>query len=87
MFATFTGLPEEVLQRAAAKSEEFEGSYGKRLGYNISNLTWEDGVSSITRNLVRIAASASDSNTLANTKAISSLAHMQYQAKLLLKQH
>ncbi|KAK6118119.1 hypothetical protein DH2020_048103 [Rehmannia glutinosa] len=83
--ARLAGLPDTVLQKAAAKSQEFEGSYGKRLKANLSTQSWEDKASLIIENLIKIAAS-NDCDTGTDSSVVGSLTNLQYRARLLLEQ-
>lgn len=84
--ASFPGLPDTVLQNAAAMSQEFEGSYGKRLGADLSTQRWEDKASLIIENLIKIVATI-DRHTLAESRRDGLLASLQYRARLLLEQN
>ncbi|KAI3449400.1 hypothetical protein Pfo_006065 [Paulownia fortunei] len=84
--ARLAGLPDIVLQKAAAKSQEFEGSYGKRLGAKLSTQRWEDKASLIIENLIKIAA-INDCRTLTDSTVVGFLANLQYRARLLLEQY
>ncbi|KAK4418061.1 DNA mismatch repair protein MSH6 [Sesamum alatum] len=84
--ARLAGLPDSVLQKATAKSQEFEGSYDKRLGHNLSNQRWEDKVALVVENLMEIATS-NNCHTLTDSMVVGSLANLQYRARLLLQQH
>ncbi|PIM97702.1 Mismatch repair ATPase MSH6 (MutS family) [Handroanthus impetiginosus] len=75
--ARLAGLPDTVLQKAAAKSQEFEASYGKRYPQK-----WEDKASLIINNLIKIG-SINHCSTLTD---IGSLADLQYRNRLLLEQ-
>ncbi|KAL0435966.1 UNVERIFIED_CONTAM: DNA mismatch repair protein MSH6 [Sesamum radiatum] len=84
--ARLAGLPDSVLQKATAKSQEFEGSYGKRLGANLSSQRWEDKASLVIKNLMEIAAS-NNCHTPTDSMVVGSLANLQYRVRLLLQQH
>lgn len=75
-----SGLPDSVLQKAAAMSQEFEGNYGKRLG---TTKSWEDKTSVIIGNLMKIG----DSHTCTNSEVVDSLTSMQHRATFLLEQY
>ncbi|KAG8389557.1 hypothetical protein BUALT_Bualt02G0241600 [Buddleja alternifolia] len=79
--ARLAGLPDKVLQKAAAKSQELE----EILGTNYSTQRWEDKASLIIENLIKIAASNDHSN-LIDSSFVGSLANLQYRARLLLEQ-
>ncbi|KAL8527225.1 hypothetical protein ACS0TY_005198 [Phlomoides rotata] len=81
--ARLAGLPDSVLQKAAAMSQEFEGNYGKRLG---TTKSWEDKTSLIIENLIKIAG-AIDSHTFTESEIVDSLASMQHRASFLLEQY
>ncbi|KAH6813900.1 MUTS-like protein 6 [Perilla frutescens var. frutescens] len=83
--ARLAGLPDTVLKKAAAMSQEFEGTYGNRLGANISTQRWEDKASLIIKNLLEIVA-MTDYHTLAEDKAAGLLTSLQSRARLLLEQ-
>ncbi|KAL7151089.1 hypothetical protein ABFS83_04G007600 [Erythranthe nasuta] len=78
--ARLAGLPDTVLQKATAKSQEFELSYGKRLKPNFCSQRWEDDAYLIIENLMKIPA-----NT--DSMAVDSLANLQSTARLLLQQY
>lgn len=86
MLAPFSGLPDTVLQKAAAKSRQFELSYGKRLDPKLSGQRWEDEATLIIENLIKIAAS-NDGHTLTDSSTVvCSLAGLQSRARLVLQQ-
>lgn len=72
----FPGLPDTVLRKAAAMSQEFEGTYGNKLG---ATHRWEDKASLIIENLIKITATAESKN-------IDLLTSLQSRASLLLQQ-
>lgn len=78
----FPGLPDTVLRKAAAMSQEFEGTYGNKLG---ATHGWEDKVSFIIENLIKIAATT-NYHTLAESKNVGLLTSLQSRASLLLQQ-
>ncbi|KAL3849679.1 hypothetical protein ACJIZ3_011561 [Penstemon smallii] len=85
--ARLAGLPDSVLLKAAAKSQEFEGSYGKRrLGSDISTQRWEDKAYLIVQNLIKIAAK-NEFCTSTNNTVVGTLANLQYKVRLLLEQN
>lgn len=86
MLVLFPGLPDSVLQRATAKSQEFEGSYGKRVGVNLSSQRWEDTASLVIKNLMEIAAS-NNCHTPTDSMVVGSLANLQYRSRSLLQRH
>ncbi|XP_051141836.1 DNA mismatch repair protein MSH6 isoform X2 [Andrographis paniculata] len=77
--ARLAGLPDTVLQRAVAKSQEFEGSHCKRL--NLSSNELEDEASLIIKNAIKIVAAAEPSNE----HSVTCLANLQSNARLLLQ--
>ncbi|CAA0824896.1 DNA mismatch repair protein MSH6 [Striga hermonthica] len=85
--ARLAGLPDTVLQKAAAKSQEFEGNYGKRLRkLNSTTQRWDDESSYIIGNLIKFTA-ANDFHPDTNSSVVDSLANLQYRARLLLEQY
>ncbi|XP_047969957.1 DNA mismatch repair protein MSH6 [Salvia hispanica] len=74
--ARLAGLPDTVLRKAAAMSQEFEGTYGNKLG---ATHRWEDKASLIIENLIKITATAESKN-------IDLLTSLQSRASLLLQQ-
>jgi len=76
-----SGLPTSVLQKAAAKSREFEASYGKcRKGSsetNSPNKIWVDEIAAIIRKLTEVATNLSCQETL----SVSSLRELQDKAR------
>ncbi|KAL0420115.1 UNVERIFIED_CONTAM: DNA mismatch repair protein MSH6 [Sesamum radiatum] len=83
--ARLAGLPDSVLQKATAKSQEFEGSCGKMLGANLSSQRWQDKASLVIKNLEEIAAS-NNCHTPPDSMVVGSLANLQYRARLLIQQ-
>lgn len=81
LLESFLGLPDTVLQKAAAKSGDFERSYCKTP--NSSTDKWEEKASLIIINLVKIAASKGCSALTDNI--VVSLANLQHKARLLLE--
>lgn len=75
-----------MLQKAAAMSQEFERTYGNKLGVNLSTKRWEDKASLIIENLIKIAAT-SDYHTLTESNTVGSLTSLQSRARLLLEQY
>ncbi|KAL0389708.1 UNVERIFIED_CONTAM: DNA mismatch repair protein MSH6 [Sesamum calycinum] len=82
--ARLAGLPDSVLQKATAKSQEFEGSCGKMLGANLSSQRWQDKASLVIKNLEEIAAS-NNCHTPPDSMVVGSLANLQYRARSLLR--
>lgn len=76
-----SGLPDDVLQKAATKSEEFEMMYGKNKKHSkTTNLTWDDEMVVILQNI---------RNCLVDTPCSSSansIFKLQNRAKMLLDQ-
>ncbi|KAL6515922.1 hypothetical protein OROGR_019227 [Orobanche gracilis] len=85
--ARLAGLPDTVLQEAAAKSREFERNYGKRLRKpNSTTQSWEDEASVIIHNVVKIAAGNYFGTGTDSCSVADSLANLQCRARLLLEQ-
>ncbi|KAL3648107.1 hypothetical protein CASFOL_009075 [Castilleja foliolosa] len=80
--ARLAGLPDKVLQKAVAKSHEFEANYGKRRKPNATKSSWEDEASLIIDNLIKI----NDFRMDTDSPVIDSLTNLQYRARLLLEQ-
>lgn len=77
-----SGLPDSVLQKAAAMSQEFEENYGKRVG---TTKSWEDKASLIIENLMKIAGDVA-SHTSSESDVADSLTSIQHRASFLLEQ-
>ncbi|GJU40103.1 hypothetical protein Tco_1193060 [Tanacetum coccineum] len=79
--ARLVGLPDNVLQKAATKAEEFETMYGKNRNHsNPTNMRWKDETMVILQSL---------SNCLVNTCCSSSadgIFELQNRAKILYDQ-
>ncbi|XP_073149982.1 DNA mismatch repair protein MSH6 isoform X2 [Henckelia pumila] len=85
--ARLAGLPDEVLQRAAKMSMKLEeGSHGKSSGANSHIQSWEDEVSLVIQNLLKVAANK-DRKSFSKTVVVDSLINLQNQARLLLEQY
>ncbi|XP_057782207.1 DNA mismatch repair protein MSH6 [Salvia miltiorrhiza] len=76
--ARLAGLPDTVLRKAAAMSQEFERTYGNRLG---AAQKWEDKASLIIGNLIKIAATT-DYHTFAESKNDGLLTSLQSKARI-----
>ncbi|KAK7259232.1 hypothetical protein RIF29_24833 [Crotalaria pallida] len=83
--ARLAGLPTSVLQKAAAKSREFEASYGKcrkvSSEANTSNQNWVDEMKAFIQKLNNIATNSSCKETVCDT-----LVELQDKARELLQQ-
>lgn len=83
-----SGLPESVLQRAAAKSREFETTYGKHLKTfedNLYNQSWIGEMVEFVRKFIDITESFSCNKSPESTGA-SFLTELQHRAQILLQQ-
>ncbi|KAF7804917.1 DNA mismatch repair protein MSH6 [Senna tora] len=81
--ARLAGLPTSVLQKAAAKSREFEATYGKHSkvsSENNTNESWVDEMAVINKSLTNAATNLSFRENL----CISSLSELQNKARALL---
>ncbi|KAL6525912.1 hypothetical protein OROMI_030307 [Orobanche minor] len=85
--ARLAGLPDTVLQEAAAKSREFERNYGKRLRKPNSTTPSWDEASVIIHNVIKIAAGNYFGTGTDSCSVVDSLANLQYRARLLLEQN
>lgn len=74
-----------MLQKATAMSQEFERTYGNKLGAKLSTKRWEDKASLIIENLM--IAATSDYHTLTESNTVGSLTSLQSRARLLLEQY
>ncbi|KAK2970286.1 hypothetical protein RJ640_021748, partial [Escallonia rubra] len=79
--ARLAGLPDTVLHKAATKSQEFEGMYGKhgKQSKDRSIRTWEDKMAILVQNLVNIAANISCHESAEGI--VSSLNELQLRAR------
>ncbi|KAL2556591.1 DNA mismatch repair protein MSH6 [Forsythia ovata] len=84
--ARLAGLPDAVLHKATAKSQEFEGMYGKRSEDELSVLSWEDKASVIIQNLIKISANQI-CHYSAEHMVLGSLNKLQLKARVLLGQN
>lgn len=83
----FSGLPDSLLQKAAAKSREFEATYGKHRkapGKNLSFQCSDDKVVEFIKNLNNIAAKLSCRES-PESKSISCLIELQHRARMLMQ--
>ncbi|XAR61404.1 hypothetical protein NMG60_11035096 [Bertholletia excelsa] len=81
--ARLAGLPENVLHKAAAKSQEFEEMYGKHK--KGSAQSWECQLTELIQHLTRVEAKLICHKATGDTW-MSSLNDLQHRAKMLLKQ-
>ncbi|CAK8544398.1 unnamed protein product [Lathyrus sativus] len=84
--ARLAGLPTSVLQKAAAKSREFEASYGKYRNVasetNCLNQSWVDNIIGVVQKLNNAATNLSCDEAVSD----SSLMKLQHKARKLLQQ-
>ncbi|KAH7862176.1 hypothetical protein Vadar_001089 [Vaccinium darrowii] len=83
-----SGLPDAVLYKAAAKSLEFEGMYGKHRKGSKDKLAiqrWEVKVAELIQHLSEVASNM-HCHKAAETICVGSLNELQNRAKMLLKQ-
>lgn len=83
-----SGLPDAVLYKAAAKSLEFEGMYGKHRKGPKDKLAiqrWEVKVAELIQHLSEVASNM-HCHKAAETICVGSLNELQNRAKMLLKQ-
>ncbi|XP_045796894.1 DNA mismatch repair protein MSH6 [Trifolium pratense] len=84
--ARLAGLPTSVLQKAAAKSREFEATYGKYRNAlpetNSLNQSWVDEITAIVQKLNNAATNLSREETVSD----GSLMELQCKARKLLEQ-
>lgn len=87
--ARIAGLPDCILHKAAAKSQEFEGMYGKHRKGSKDLLpiqSWDDKVTGLIQHLVKVAANLNCHGD-AESIGVNSLNEMQHRARMLLKQN
>ncbi|CAL5437422.1 unnamed protein product [Camellia sinensis] len=87
--ARIAGLPDSILHKAAAKSQEFEGMYGKHRKGSKDKLpiqSWDDKVTGLIQHLVKVAANL-NCHVDAESIGANSLNEMQHRARMLLKQN
>lgn len=87
--ARIAGLPDSILHKAAAKSQEFEGMYGKHRKGSKDKLpiqSWDDKVTGLIQHLVKVAANLNCHGD-AESIGVNSLNEMQHRARMLLKQN
>jgi DNA mismatch repair protein MSH6 len=86
MVIIISGLPTSVLQKAAAKSREFEATYGKYRKVlsetNSLNQSWVDEITTIVQKLNNAATNLSWEETVSD----GSLMELQCKARKLLQQ-
>jgi hypothetical protein len=81
-----SGLPDSVLQKAAAKSREFETTYGKHpksFRDNLSNQSWVGEMVEFVQKFIDIAANLSCSKS-PESNCASALTELQHRAQILL---
>ncbi|XP_058187807.1 DNA mismatch repair protein MSH6 isoform X1 [Rhododendron vialii] len=86
--ARLAGLPDAVLYKAAAKSQEFEGMYGKNrkgLKDKLAIQRWEVKVAGLIQDLSKVTSNM-NCHKSAETIHNRSLNELQHRARLLLKQ-
>uniref|UniRef100_A0A2N9H285 DNA mismatch repair protein n=1 Tax=Fagus sylvatica TaxID=28930 RepID=A0A2N9H285_FAGSY len=84
--ARLAGLPDSVLQKAAAKSREFETTYGKHpksFRDNLSNQSWVGEMVEFVQKFIDIAANLSCSKS-PESNCASTLTELQHRAQILL---
>jgi DNA mismatch repair protein MSH6 len=85
MVIIISGLPTSVLRKAAAKSREFEATYGKYRKVlsetNFLNQSWVDEITAIVQKLNNAAT-----NLSCETVSDGSLMELQCKARKLLQQ-
>jgi DNA mismatch repair protein MSH6 len=82
-----SGLPDSVLQNAAAKSREFEGAYGKhrkKFEDGLSNQSLVDEMVEFVQKFMDIAANLSCHKS-PESIGTSSLTELQHRAQILLQ--
>nr|GMD27813.1 DNA mismatch repair protein MSH6 [Ipomoea batatas] len=81
--ARLAGLPDNLLEKAAAKSREFEGVYGNnnKGSRGNSSKNWDEKAIEVIRSLMHVA----DYNEPYGSKAIELLNDLQCRAKVLLE--
>lgn len=83
--AKLAGIPDSVLLKAAAKSQEFEAVYGRRREASATcTIGWEEELAKFMQNLAGVADSISQK--MASNTSITSLCELQHKARILLKQ-
>lgn len=80
--ARLAGLPDSVLQKAVAKSQEFEAKYGQHKQLGDSNDSLEDKMMAFIQNLTSVSV---ETSCHASTEGIFS--ELQSRARILLEQH
>lgn len=81
--ARLAGLPEAVLQRAAAKSQDFEGMYGKYgKQFDKSNQSWEEELIILIQKLINVSADRDCHEGI----VVNPLDELQHRARILLEQ-
>ena len=85
LLVSFSGLPDAVLHKATAKSQEFEGMYGKHRKLPIQSA--EDKMRGLIRHLIEIATNLNFHETADERIGVSSLSELQNRARMLLKQN
>ncbi|KAG6593236.1 DNA mismatch repair protein MSH6, partial [Cucurbita argyrosperma subsp. sororia] len=86
--ARLAGLPNCVLTEAAAKSREFEATYGitgEESEENLCNHSWVDGTVTLIQKLISLESTLR-CNDETETNGISSLKQLQQQARILVQQ-
>lgn len=83
MSSIISGLPEAVLQRAATKSQDFEGMYGKYgKQFDKSNQSWEERLITLIQNLINVSADRDCDEGI----VVNPLDELQHRARILLEQ-
>lgn len=83
-----SGLPNCVLTEAAAKSREFEATYGitgEESEENLCNHSWIDGTVTLIQKLISLESTLR-CNDETEKNGISSLKQLQQQARILVQQ-
>ncbi|KAK9282095.1 hypothetical protein L1049_005007 [Liquidambar formosana] len=86
--ARLAGLPDSILQKAAAKSIEFEATYGKhrkRSEDNLSIHSLEDDMVVYIQKLIKVAENSSCYES-SEGMGIGSLTELQHRARMLMQQ-
>lgn len=82
-----SGLPDSVLQKAAAKSRIFEDTYGKdrkKFENNLSNGSWVDEMVEFVQKFVDVAENLECHESPENT-GLSSLTELRHRVQILLQ--
>ncbi|KAF5455366.1 hypothetical protein F2P56_024955 [Juglans regia] len=85
--ARLAGLPDSVLQKAAAKSREFEDTYGKdkkKFENNLSNRSWVDEMVELVQKFVDVAENMGCHESPENVD-LSSLTELRHRVQILVQ--